>query len=40
VVAAVIVEAFWKLELAYPQIDDAKKKDLVAARKALLGENK
>jgi len=40
VVAAVIVEAFWNLELAYPQIDDAKKKDLVAARKALIGEKK
>jgi PPK2 family polyphosphate:nucleotide phosphotransferase len=40
VVAAVIVEAFWKLELAYPRVDDAKKKDLAAARKALMGEKK
>ncbi|MBP2668408.1 MAG: hypothetical protein H6Q80_610 [Deltaproteobacteria bacterium] len=40
VVAAAIVEAFWKLELAYPQVDDAKKKDLAAARKALMGEKK
>jgi hypothetical protein len=40
VVAAVIAEAFWKLKLAYPQVDEAKKKDLVAARKALMGEKK
>jgi PPK2 family polyphosphate:nucleotide phosphotransferase len=40
VVAAVIAEAFWKLELAYPQVDDAKKKDLAAARRALMGEKK
>ena len=38
--AAVIVEAFWKLELAYPRIDEAKKKELAAARKALMGEKK
>jgi len=38
VVSAVIVEAFWKLELAYPRVDEAKKKDLAAARKALMGE--
>jgi PPK2 family polyphosphate:nucleotide phosphotransferase len=40
VVAAVIVETFWKLELSYPRVDDAKKKDLAAARKALMGEKK
>jgi len=40
VVAAAIVEAFWKLELAYPQVDEAKKKDLAAARKALMGEKR
>jgi PPK2 family polyphosphate:nucleotide phosphotransferase len=39
-VAAVISEAFWKLKLAYPKVDDAKKKDLAAARKALMGEKK
>lgn len=38
VVSAVIVEAFRKLELAYPQVDDAKKKDLAVARRALMGE--
>jgi PPK2 family polyphosphate:nucleotide phosphotransferase len=40
VVAAVIAEAFWKLKLAYPQVDDAKKRELAAARKALMGEKK
>jgi len=40
VVAAVIVDAFRKLELAYPQVYDAKKKDLAAARRELMGEKK
>jgi len=40
VVAAVISEAFWKLKLDYPQVDDAKKKELAAVRKALLGEKR
>jgi len=40
VVAAAIAEAFWKLKLAYPGVDDAKKKELAAARRALLGEKK
>jgi PPK2 family polyphosphate:nucleotide phosphotransferase len=40
VVATAIVEAFWKLELAYPRVDDAKKKELVAARQALMEEKK
>jgi PPK2 family polyphosphate:nucleotide phosphotransferase len=35
VVAAAIVEAVEKLELSYPKIDAAKKKELVAARAAL-----
>jgi len=36
----VIAEAFWKLKLAYPGGDDAKKKELAAVRKALMGEKK
>jgi hypothetical protein len=40
VVAAAIVEAFWKLELAYPRVDDARKKELAAARQALMEEKK
>ena len=39
-VAAAVVEAFWKLELAYPRVDDAKKKELAEARQALTGEKK
>ena len=39
-VAAVIVEAFWKLKLAYPRVDDAKRKELALAREALMGEKK
>jgi PPK2 family polyphosphate:nucleotide phosphotransferase len=35
VVASVIVEAFWKLRLSYPRVDDAKRKELALARKAL-----
>jgi PPK2 family polyphosphate:nucleotide phosphotransferase len=38
VVAAAIVEAVEKLELSYPKIDAAKKKELVAARAALARE--
>ena len=38
VVAAAIVEAVEKLDLSYPKIDAAKKKELVAARAALAGE--
>jgi hypothetical protein len=38
VVAAAIVEAFWKLELAYPLADVARKKEIAAARQALMGE--
>jgi PPK2 family polyphosphate:nucleotide phosphotransferase len=38
IVAAAIVEAVEKLELSYPKIDAAKKKELVAARAALARE--
>jgi Polyphosphate kinase 2 (PPK2) len=38
VVAATIVEAVEKLELSYPKIDAAKKKELVTARAALARE--
>jgi PPK2 family polyphosphate:nucleotide phosphotransferase len=40
VVAAAIVEAFWKLELSYPLADDARKKELAAARRALMREKR
>jgi polyphosphate kinase 2 (PPK2 family) len=38
VVSAAIVEAVEKLDLTYPKIDAAKKKELVAARAALARE--
>jgi PPK2 family polyphosphate:nucleotide phosphotransferase len=38
VVAAVIAEAFWKLKLAYPRVDAAKRKELALAREALTNE--
>jgi hypothetical protein len=38
VVAAAIVEALEKLDLAYPKVDAAKKKELAAARAALMKE--
>jgi hypothetical protein len=38
VVAAAIVEALEKLDLKYPEIDAAKRKELAAARAALLKE--
>jgi polyphosphate kinase 2 (PPK2 family) len=38
VVAAAIVEALEKLNLAYPRVDAAKRKELAAARKALEAE--
>jgi len=40
VAAAAIVEVFWKLELAYPRPDDARKKELAAARQVLMGEKR
>jgi hypothetical protein len=38
IVAAAIVEAVEKLDLTYPKIDAAKKKELAAARAALARE--
>jgi len=38
VVAAAVIEALDDLDLAYPKVDAAKRKDLAAARKTLLGE--
>jgi PPK2 family polyphosphate:nucleotide phosphotransferase len=38
VVAAAIVEALQGLKLAYPKVDDAKRKELAAARKLLMQE--
>ncbi len=35
VVAAAIIDAMEKLDLRYPKVDDAKKKELAAARKLL-----
>src|SRR5262249_54919979 len=40
VVSAAIVEAVEKLDLTYPKIDAAKKKELAAARAALARESK
>ncbi len=40
VVAAAIVEAFWKLDLEYPRVGEAKRKELVLARRALMNEGK
>jgi polyphosphate kinase 2 (PPK2 family) len=40
VVAAAIVDALERLDLAYPKVDDAKRKSLAAARKALAAEKK
>jgi PPK2 family polyphosphate:nucleotide phosphotransferase len=40
VVAAAIVEAFWKLRLAYPRVDNAAKVELASAREALMGEKR
>jgi Polyphosphate:AMP phosphotransferase (EC 2.7.4.-) len=38
VVAAAIVQALERLDLAYPKVDAAKKQALAAARKALMAE--
>jgi len=38
IVAAAIVEAVEKLDLGYPRVDAAKKKELAAARAALASE--
>jgi len=40
VVAAAIVDALERLDLAYPKVDDTKRKALAAARKALAAEKK
>jgi len=40
VVAAAIVEALWKLDLAYPGIDAARGKEIVAARRSLMREKR
>jgi PPK2 family polyphosphate:nucleotide phosphotransferase len=37
VVSAVVVETLESLDLAYPKVDDAKRKELEAAKKTLLG---
>jgi hypothetical protein len=37
-VAAAIVDALERLDLAYPRIDDAKRRELAAARAALAKE--
>ena len=36
VVAAAVVETLWSLDLHFPQIDEAKRKELAAARKMLM----
>ena len=40
VVAAAIVEALENLDLAYPSVDDAKRKELAATRGMLLKEKR
>jgi hypothetical protein len=40
VVAAAVHDALDELGLAYPKVDDAKKKELAAARVALVGDEK
>jgi PPK2 family polyphosphate:nucleotide phosphotransferase len=40
VVAAAIVEALWKLDLAYPGIDEARRKEIAAARRSLMREKR
>jgi hypothetical protein len=38
IVAAAVVDALGSLNLAYPEVDDAKKQELLEARKSLLAE--
>ena len=38
VVAEVIVQTLQSLDLHYPEVDDAKRKELASVRKALLGD--
>jgi PPK2 family polyphosphate:nucleotide phosphotransferase len=40
VVAAAIVEALRKLDLAYPEIDEARRKEIAAARRSLMREKR
>ena len=40
VVAAAIVEALWKLDLAYPGIDEARRKEIAAGRRSLMLEKR
>jgi len=40
VVVAAIVEALWKLDLAYPGIDAARRKEIAAARSSLMRETR
>jgi PPK2 family polyphosphate:nucleotide phosphotransferase len=40
VVAAAIVEALWKLDLAYPGVDEARGKELAVARRSLMREKR
>jgi PPK2 family polyphosphate:nucleotide phosphotransferase len=40
VVAAAIVEALWKLDLAYPGIDESRRKEIAAARRSLMREKR
>jgi hypothetical protein len=40
VVAAAIVEALWKLDLAYPGIDEARRKEIATARRSLMREKR
>jgi len=40
VVAAAIVEALWKLDLAYPGVDESRRKELAAARRSLMREKR
>jgi len=40
VVAAAVVDALESLSLAFPQVDKAKRRDLMAARAALIGRNR
>jgi PPK2 family polyphosphate:nucleotide phosphotransferase len=40
VVAAAIVEALWRLDLAYPGVDEARGKEIAAARRSLMLEKR
>jgi len=40
VVAAAIVEALWKLDLAYPGVDEARGKEIASARRSLMREKR